>query len=277
MTDRYAIIGHPVSQSLSPLIHKQFARMTGNSLTYDRIDCVSAKLEKTVEGFFAEGGLGLNVTVPHKKKAFLLADRVGMRARKAGAVNILSVDKHGGIAGDNTDGTGLVRDLVRNLGIRLEGARLLLLGAGGAARGVIAPLAEQKIGSLTIANRTYASALKLVESFAGLVEIHACRLNKLTADFDLIIHATAAGLKNTTPIFDGSVVRNADCYDVMYGRRETPFMVWAQRQGAQSVTDGWGMLVEQAAESFHIWRGVWPETAMLIAARPSKRKRDSGS
>ncbi|NNF67868.1 MAG: shikimate dehydrogenase, partial [Gammaproteobacteria bacterium] len=232
--------------------------------------------EKTVEKFFSDGGRGLNVTAPHKKKAFLIADRVRTRARNAGAINILTAQDDGTLVGDNTDGSGLVRDLTENLRIKLKGSRILLLGAGGSARGAIMPLAREKPAMLTVANRTHANALSLVESFTGMTKIEACPLDKLTADFDVVIHATAAGLKNRIPLLDGGVIRKADCYDLMYGRDETPFMKWAQRQGAKSIHDGWGMLVEQAAESFKIWTGVLPETKALLAARPSRRRRDSG-
>jgi shikimate dehydrogenase len=268
MTDRYAVIGHPVANSLSPFLHGQFATQTGEAIQYELINCVAARLTRTVTAFFEAGGRGLNVTLPHKKAAFLLADKVGRRARMAGAANILKIEKDGEISGDNTDGTGLVRDLVGNLDLRLKGTRVLVIGAGGAARGIIGPLLAERIDTLTIANRTYANALALATTFSGQGKIETRKLRELSAGFDLVINATSAGVRNSIPNMEASAVREAICYDLMYGPDNTPFMNWAHRNGAAAVHDGWGMLVEQAAESFHIWRGVWPETASLVAARP---------
>lgn len=268
MTDRYAVIGHPVAQSLSPFIHGQFARQTGQTLSYDLINCVTARLTRTVTAFFESGGRGLNVTLPHKKAAFRLADRVGKRARMAGAVNVLKAEDNGEISGDNTDGTGLVRDLVGNLDLKLKGARVLVVGAGGAARGIIGPLLAEQIEVLTISNRTHANSLSLAQTFSGQGNIKTCKLMNLASEFDLVINATSAGVRNSTPNMESSAVRDAICYDLMYGPENTPFMNWAHRNGAKEVHDGWGMLVEQAAEAFYIWRGIWPETASMVAARP---------
>lgn len=267
MTDRYAVIGHPVAHSRSPEIHETFAMQTGQELTYERIDCAPEELAATVDRFFSSGGKGLNVTLPHKQAAFLLADRISMRARVAGAANLLKREDDGHITGDNTDGTGLVRDLVQNLGIGLAGSRILLLGAGGAARGILAPLLGQRPAALVIANRTHEKALALAESFGGLGKVSACRLGKLPADFDLVINATSAGLDDAAPDIDAATVRSAHCYDLFYANTDTPFMSWARSNGASSVHDGWGMLVEQAAESFYIWRGIWPDTTSLSGGR----------
>lgn len=267
MTDRYAVIGHPVSQSRSPYIHEQFAEQTGEALSYERIDCPPEEFATTADRFFAAGGRGLNITAPHKQAAYLLASRIGMRARIAGAVNTLKRERDDQITGDNTDGTGLVRDLVNNLGMQLAGSRVLLLGAGGAARGIIAPLLGQKTRNLVIANRTHGTALALAESFNGFGKIRACQLDKLPAEFDLVIHATAAGLSECAPELDNSIVRGTCCYDLMYASSDTPFIRWARANDAATVHDGWGMLVEQAAESFYIWRGKWPDTTPLIRNR----------
>lgn len=268
MTDRYGLIGHPVAQSLSPYIHGRFARQTDQAMSYEAINCVSARLAHTISAFFAGGGLGLNVTSPHKKAAFRLADKLGKRARLAGAVNTLKVEKNGEILGDNTDGTGLVRDLSRNLGLKLKDTRVLVIGAGGAARGIVGPLLAEHPGTLTIANRTHANAMSLAQNLAGQGNVLTCRLQELSNDYDVVINATSAGLRNATPNMDSTAIRNAVCYDLMYGKVDTQFMKWAHRHGARSVHDGWGMLVEQAADAFSIWRGVRPDTTTLIAHRP---------
>ncbi len=273
MTDRYAVIGHPVAQSRSPWIHAQFAGQLRMDMDYSRIDCPPEEAERTMRSFFAGGGSGLNVTAPHKQAAFLIADRIGMRARIAGAVNTLTREDDGQLTGDNTDGTGLVRDLVQNLGVAVTGSRVLLLGAGGAARGVVAPLLGQKVARLTIANRTHEKALALAETFAGFGPVDARRPDRLTPGFDVIINATAAGLRGGVPggvpDIDAAIVEGSCCYDLTYGDGGlTSFVTWAGENGAREIHDGWGMLVEQAAESFYLWRGTWPQTGPVIAARP---------
>ncbi|MBT8136375.1 MAG: shikimate dehydrogenase [Gammaproteobacteria bacterium] len=264
MTDRYAVIGHPVAHSRSPEIHEHFAKQTGQQLSYELIDCAPAELNATVGRFFSAGGKGLNITAPHKQSAFLLADLIAMRARVAGAANTLKLEADGQISGDNTDGTGLIRDLAQNLGLALSGRRILLLGAGGAARGILAQLLGQRPAALVIANRTHEKALKLAETFSGMGNVSAGRLERLTEGFDLILNAIASGPDDAGPAIDPVAATSAHCYDLTYTSEDTPFMAWARNSNAASVHDGWGMLVEQAAESFYIWRRVWPDTTDLL-------------
>ena len=268
MTDRYAVIGHPVAHSKSPWIHAQFARATGQAIDYVAIEAPRDGFERTVEHFRAAGGRGANVTLPFKEAACRLSGVLSERARVARAVNTLRFDAQD-ICGDNTDGAGLVRDLKVNLGRRVAGARLLLVGAGGAARGVLAPLLHAGPQRLVVANRTLARGATLVAEFASAQ--HAARLVALgfealgEEEFDLVINATSAGLSSETlPLPHSMFARGALAYDMVYGR-DTAFLALARRAGA-ATQDGLGMLVEQAAESFLVWRGVRPETAPVLAA-----------
>ena len=261
MTDRYVVIGNPVSHSRSPRIHTLFAGQCGQDMSYVTLEAPLDDFVGAVRDFAAGGGRGANVTVPFKEEAFRLADRLTPRARAAGAVNTLSFAADG-IVGDNTDGAGLVRDLADNLGCPLAGRRILLLGAGGAARGVILPLLECAPASLTIANRDEAKAQSLAGTFQGTSASTYVAL--AGRQFDLIINATSAGLTGATlPLPDGLFAAGSLAYDMLYGR-ETPFMAQARQAGAM-VADGLGMLVEQAAEAFLVWRGVRPETAPVLA------------
>ena len=262
MTDRYAVFGHPIAHSKSPQIHAAFARQTGQDMTYDAILAPLDGFAESVAQFIASGGRGANVTVPFKEAAFKLARRLSPRARRAGAVNTLSFDADG-ILGDNTDGAGLVADLTRNLHCALAGKRILLLGAGGAARGVIEPLLEQQPAEFVVANRTVSRAQELAELFDH--GIRAAGFDATDAPFDLVINATAASLAGELPPLSPRVF-TADtlAYDMMYGR-DTPFLDFARTHGA-ATADGLGMLVEQAAEAFWLWRGVRPDTAPVIAA-----------
>lgn len=260
MTDRYAVFGNPVSHSKSPLIHAEFARQTGQDLVYTAIEAPLDDFRIAVNAFRAGGGRGANVTVPFKEQAYLLASERSERADAAGAVNTLKFDGDG-IFGDNTDGAGLVSDLVSNLGFDLAGRRILLLGAGGAARGVGLPLVAQRPAELFIANRTAYKARELsarFDCYGGGFEALPGR------QFDLVINATAASLAgDLPPLPDDIFAPGALAYDMMYGR-ETPFLAFARQRGVR-VADGLGMLVEQAAEAFFIWRGVRPQTAPVIA------------
>jgi shikimate dehydrogenase len=262
MTDRYAVFGHPIAHSKSPQIHAAFARQTGQDMTYEAILAPLDGFAASVATFIAAGGRGANVTVPFKEEAFELASRLSPRAERAGAVNTLTFDANG-ILGDNTDGAGLVADLTRNLDCALAGKRILLLGAGGAARGVIEPLLDQRPAALVIANRTVGRAQELAELFDH--GIRACGFDALDAPFDLVINATAASLAGELPPLSPRIF-TADtlAYDMMYGR-DTPFLSFAKAQGA-ATADGLGMLVEQAAEAFFVWRGVRPDTTPVIAA-----------
>lgn len=266
MTDRYAVIGNPVAQSRSPRIHAAFARATGQDLAYEAILAPLDGFAAAVAAFRAAGGRGLNVTVPFKLEAYRLADECAPRAHDAGAVNTLSFE--GGRAlGDNTDGVGLVRDLEANLGVGLAGARVLLMGAGGAARGVLFPLLARGPAALTIANRTVAKAdeLALLAKRRGL----PCAASGYPAlagqVFDLVVNATSASLGGEAPPLPAGVFASGSlAYDMVYGKGVTPFLAAAREAGAARIADGLGMLVEQAAESFLIWRGVRPATAPVI-------------
>lgn len=263
--DNYCVMGNPVAHSKSPLIHAAFAAQTGACLHYGRCLVEPGHLPEAVRAFRAAGGRGCNVTVPCKQEAFALADGLSERARLAGAVNTLSFSDEGGILGDNTDGAGLLRDMRDNLGWELGDKRVLLLGAGGAVRGVLGPLLEAGPGQLVIVNRNAARARELARLFAGHGPVSACAYAQLEGRFDILINGTSASLRGELPPLDGACLAPASrCYDMMYADRPTPFMLWASDQGAAEVADGLGMLVEQAAESFLIWRGVRPRTAPVI-------------
>ena len=262
MTDRYAVVGNPIAHSKSPLIHAEFARQTGQDMSYERLLAPLDGFAETVDGFRQSGGKGLNVTVPFKEEAYRYAGRKTVRAEAAGAVNTLKFD-NGQIIGDNTDGAGLVRDLTANLKQTLSGKRILLMGAGGAARGTIAPLLAEQPAALVLANRTLAKAQQLVELFGGKIAAVAYEV-LVDERFDIVVNATAASLKGELPPLPNELFNpGALAYDMMYGA-ETPFMAWARVHGAAQVADGLGMLVEQAAESFFLWRGVRPDSAPAI-------------
>jgi shikimate dehydrogenase len=264
MSDRYAVIGNPIEHSRSPEIHARFAAQTGQDMVYERILGDREDFAGEVRRFIASDGRGLNVTVPFKEQAFELADELSERAQHAGAVNTLSLDG-GRIRGDNTDGVGLVRDLGCNHRFALAGSRILLLGAGGASRGVLFPLLEEGPAGLVIANRTAEKARRLAQR-AGDARVRGLGLDELSGQrFDLVINGTAAGLRGEAPAIPGSVLADgAWTYDMMYGREPTAFVRWGQAHGAARALDGLGMLVEQAAESFAIWRGVMPDTGPVI-------------
>lgn len=269
MSRRYAVIGNPIEHSRSPEIHQAFARETEQEITYERLLGEPEGFEQQVREFFGAGGGGLNVTVPFKERAHALADELSPRAKSAGAVNTLIPLPDGRLRGDNTDGVGLVRDLVQNHGCLLPGSRVLALGAGGAARGVLLPLLESAPDSLVIANRTAGKAEALAALHdGGPVTVEGIGLDELEGrEFDLLINATAAGLSGQVPdLPTGLIAPGGWCYDMMYGREPTAFVRWAQAQGAARAIDGLGMLVEQAAESFYLWRGVRPQTAPVINA-----------
>lgn len=269
--DRYVVIGNPVEHSKSPRIHTLFAEQTAQTLTYERLLAPIGDFSSSVREFIAAGGRGANVTVPFKEEAFSLADQLSARAAAAGAVNTLRFDSNGTVFGDNTDGAGLVRDITANLCRSLHAKQVLLLGAGGAARGVILPLLLEGPARLYIANRTPAKAAALVNEFSALPDtppglLDGGSFSKLADQhFDIIINATSAGLSDTPlDLPEGLFAEGALAYDMVYGR-DTPFMQQAVTAGAQ-VADGLGMLVEQAAESFCIWRGVRPETQPVMQA-----------
>ena len=261
--DRYAVVGNPIAHSKSPYIHQWFAEQTSQSLTYEKILVEPLAFDEEVSGFFALGGKGLNVTVPFKEQAFRFADVLTDRARLAGAVNTLALQNDGTVLGDNTDGAGLVADLLAQ-DWPLAGQRILVLGAGGAVRGIISPLLAQKPASLLIANRTVAKASAIAEAFpAGAVGVSAYA--ELKGNFDLVINGTSASLANELPPLPAGVLgAQTAVYDLMYGAGPTAFLLLAMEQGAACCSDGLGMLVEQAAEAFYIWRGVRPDTAPIV-------------
>lgn len=271
--DQYGVIGHPVAHSWSPFIHGTFARQTGQAIAYRLHDVPPERFREHVLDFAASGGRGLNVTVPHKTAAASLAIELSERARRAGAVNTLKFEDER-ILGDNTDGTGLVRDLCVNLGLALAGHRILIVGAGGAARGVIAPLLALDPSELVIAARTGEKARALAADFPGsAARLSACALAALPqGHFDLLINATSASLSGQVPeIADAAVGPATTCYDMAYSTTRTPFERWALERGCERAVQGWGMLVEQAAESFQLWRGVRPDTAPVLALLLSGR------
>jgi len=265
MSDRYAVIGHPIAHSKSPQIHSAFARATGQDLEYERLLAPLDGFGSTLASFAARGGRGCNVTLPFKEQAFAAASTHAGRAAVAGAVNTL-IREGGRWHGDNTDGPGLVRDIVANLGVPMTGARLLMLGAGGAARGVLALLLAERPERLVVANRTLDRATALADAFASHGRLEARSPDRLEGAFDIVINATSAGLAGELPRVSGAMFApQALAYDMMYGDSETAFLRWAREHGAARGADGLGMLIEQAAESFYLWRGVRPATAPVLA------------
>ena len=266
--DRYALVGHPVEHSRSPLIHTVFARQTGQRLTYELIDAEPAAFETAVRGFGAAGGKGVNVTVPHKEAAFALCKVSSEAATAAGAVNTITFAQ-GVLNGHNTDGSGFIRDLTVNLKQQLAGKHVVVLGAGGAARGIIGPLLKENPLEVTLANRTRERADEVVAKLGGALLARTFAELAELPPVDFLINATSAGLKGEAPPFPTSLVGpRTFCYDLVYGSSDTPFVAWAKTHGAEHAVHGWGMLVEQAAESFAIWRGVRPDTKPLLKQVP---------
>jgi len=265
-TDQYAVFGHPIRHSKSPRIHSLFAQQTGQLIDYIARDVPADVFEEELKNFADGGGRGLSCTVPLKELAWRIADEKSERANRARAVNTLVIGDDGKLFGDNTDGVGLMRDLTENLGVTVTGLDILLLGAGGASRGVIAPLLAGKPKRLIIANRTVAKAVKLASEFADRGEIVAVGFESLIHEsFDLILNATAASLSgDLPPLPEGILNPEGVCYDLAYGSQPTAFVRWGEGQGARLSVDGIGMLVEQAAESFFIWRGKRPQTRPVI-------------
>ena len=272
--DKYAVIGNPVAHSKSPEIHAAFARATGQRLTYEKLPAPKEEFAATVRMFAASGGRGLNVTVPFKLEAFALAVVRSARAQLSGAVNTLTlVDDQW--HGDNTDGPGIVRDLKHNLKVALEARDILVLGAGGACRGIMSSLLAERPRSVTISNRTHAKAVAIAALFAPYGAVAAVAPGALAGPrFDLVINATSAGLADRSPPpWPAAIMASgAFAYDLIYADKPTPFIQWAQTNGSTRSADGLGMLIEQAAETFHIWRGVRPETIPIFSLlRPGGR------
>jgi shikimate dehydrogenase len=266
MTDQYAVIGHPISHSKSPKIHQAFAKQTGQSLEYRAIDIypddVAGQIQQLHDALKLKG---LNVTVPFKETMWSLIEDLSDRAHRAGAVNTVVISEDGHLFGDNTDGVGLCRDLLDNHGIQVNGKHILLLGAGGASRGVIEPLLALNPASLFIANRTAQKAVDLAHDFKDLGNINGGGWENITGQFDLLINATAASLQGEVPPISPTVLADgAACYDMMYGDKDTAFVQWAKQHGVTQAFDGLGMLVEQAAEAFFIWRNFRPDSQAVI-------------
>jgi shikimate dehydrogenase len=266
--DPYGVVGHPIGHSLSPFIHGMFARETGQAMSYRLYDVTAEEFAGFVAGFFDRGGRGLNITVPHKMVAVEAANELTARAAHAAAVNTLALRGDGTILGDNTDGVGLVRDLCDNLGLVVTNRRILIIGAGGATRGVLAPLLGLSPTIVVIANRTPERAISLAAAFTDLGATQGVGFQDIgDQPFDLIINATSASLSGEMPaVPPGAVGRATVCYDLAYGRAATAFVDWARARGCAQALQGWGMLVEQAAEAFRLWRGVRPATATVLAA-----------
>ncbi|GJM11999.1 MAG: shikimate dehydrogenase (NADP(+)) [Pseudohongiella sp.] len=269
---KYAVLGNPVSHSKSPLIHSLFAAQTDQEMSYTAVSLEEAEFSGYVQNFFAEGGGGLNVTVPFKANAFALATSCSPRAELAQAVNTLFLDESGSICGDNTDGIGLMTDLKLNNNVDISGKRVLILGAGGAVRGVLAALVYEQAASVTIVNRTLSKAQRLVEELRPVLTAEAMSYEMLQDNansgqsYDLIINGTSSSLQGEMPNLDARILADGCCcYDLMYAASDTPFVRWAKQEGAAKSLDGLGMLVEQAAEAFALWRGVRPTTSPVIA------------
>ncbi len=266
MTDQYAVIGHPISHSKSPKIHQAFAKQTGQSIEYRAIDIypddVAGQIQQLHDALKLKG---LNVTVPYKETMWSLIENLSDRAQRAGAVNTVVIDQNGHLFGDNTDGVGLCRDLLNNHQLQVSGKRILLLGAGGASRGVIEPLMALSPDSLFIANRTAQKAVDLAHDFRDLGTINGGGWQDINGQFDLLINASAASLHGEVPPIAPEIIADgAACYDLMYGDKDTAFVQWAKQHDVQQAFDGLGMLVEQAAEAFFIWRNVRPDSQAVI-------------
>lgn len=272
--DCYAVFGHPINHSKSPQIHKLFADQTDQKLNYTAQDVPAESFEIAVKDFFTNGGKGLNCTVPLKVLAWQLADSLSERAQLSKAVNTLAIQDDGTLLGDNTDGTGLIADLTINHSLSLLHKKILILGAGGACRGIIAPLLEKLPSQITIANRTVSKALILSDEFSQFGKIMGCGYEDLNnRQFDLILNATSASLSNKLPpLTDNLLANQGYCYDLAYGQQPTAFVNWGIAQGAKKSLDGLGMLVEQAAEAFYIWRGLRPDTKKVIELLNSQRE-----
>jgi len=276
--DEYGLFGYPVQHSWSPFIHGMFARQCGQDMVYRLHESPPDHFRSDVLAFFSGGGRGINVTLPHKRAAADLVNELTPRAQQADAVNTI-VRRDEGLVGDNTDGAGLLADLTRNLGLGWESPRILVLGAGGAARGALAPLLSLRPRLLVIANRSPERTAQLASEFAELGPVTGCEFGKLENQrFDLIVNATSASLRGEVPLIPIGVVDSMTvCYDMAYGVGDTAFVAWARRLGAERAEQGWGMLVEQAAEAFELWRGVRPDTRPVLEALRNRAATAAGT
>lgn len=267
MSDQYAVMGNPIKHSLSPQIHTLFAQQTQQNMNYQALLVAEDEFEKTVQNFFANSGKGLNITLPFKQRAWKMADISTPRADFAQAANTLIRLEDGRLQADNTDGAGLLNDLINQYTQLLEGRRILVIGAGGAVRGVLANLLGEEPSELVLTNRTLSTAQELAQHFACQGNIIAADIKSIQGPFDLIVNGTSASLSNRLPeVHDGLINSHTLAYDMVYGREPTVFMHWALEQGAHQAADGLGMLVEQAAEAFMLWRKQQPNTAKVLDA-----------
>lgn len=265
MTNKYAVMGHPIGHSKSPQIHQQFAKQCGLDIGYTAIDVAPGTFAEAVKDFQEKGGKGLNITVPYKLEAWELVNRRSGRAQLAGAVNTIKFNHNKTLFGENTDGVGLVRDITQNLNTQLKDKTILILGAGGAVRGILGPILDQQPNTLHIANRTVSKAEELKILFADKGQITASGFDEINQTYDVVVNGTAASLQGDLPPLPDKLFNdNALAYDLMYANEPTAFMIWASEHGAKNSVDGLGMLVEQAAESFFIWTGKRPETKEVI-------------
>lgn len=265
--DRYAVMGNPIAHSKSPQIHALFAAQCGQRLTYEKLLVPLDGFEAAVDEFQKSGGQGFNITLPFKEQAWALADRRSARAERAGAVNTILFDPQGRRYGDNTDGAGLIRDLRDNHRVRLEDQRILILGAGGAVRGLLPALLQERPAEVVIANRTLSRAQELAAIFTDQqASLRACGFEDAGTGFQVVINGTSSGLSGDVPPLPPATIAGTVCYDMLYGDVPTPFLQWAARQGCRQAIDGLGMLVEQAAEAFFLWRSVRPDTGPVIEA-----------
>ncbi len=264
----YAVFGYPIVHSKSPEVHRAFATLTKQDLIYTKQEVLPEDFTEVCDEFFELGGQGLNITLPLKELAYNYATKLTDRARMAGAVNTLKLEAFGetSVLGDNTDGAGLVRDITENLGWPIKNKRVLLLGAGGAVRGVLGPILQEKPDIVCIANRTASKATVLANAFKKLGNVYSCGFDQMPQEkFDIIINGTSMSLNGEVPpVTKAQLTKQTCAYDMAYGSKPTPFVVWAQAQGLTNTSDGLGMLVEQAAESFQLWRGVMPNTQSVI-------------
>lgn len=266
MINRYTVIGNPIAHSVSPDIHHVFGELTQRRIQYSRTEATEASFADVVRNFRDQGGLGANVTMPFKSHAMEVVDRIKPCARRAGALNTILMHKDGSLVGYNTDGLGLIADLKTTLRVDPAKRRVLVIGAGGATRGVLGPLMDRKPSSVVIANRTVAKAHELATLFDVDGALSAVSIEELANEypFDLVINATSSGLTGQQlALPDGLFTKDALAYDMVYNNSDTPFMAWARGHGASQVTDGFGMLVEQAADAFLIWQGIRPKTRLV--------------
>ena len=264
LKDRYAVIGNPIEHSKSPDIHLLFADQTGESIRYEKILADENEFNTIVNDFFNNGGKGLNVTVPFKNAACAFVDILSEYAEHAEAVNTIYKNDAGQFVGANTDGIGLLRDLKKTLRLQLLNKTILIVGAGGATQGIVEPLLNENPAKLLIANRTLSKAEMIAEQFRSLGNLNCCALNEIPKqEFDLVIHATSAGLQGSSIMLPAEIIgSDTYCYDLIYSDEDTPFIQWAKNNHAKNIKDGFGMLLEQAAEAFYLWRGKRPDTAM---------------